>query len=102
MFYQCNDCYYPIFVYSKEGKVKFHMSSVLNTLPNSGCLNKNATHKNVVRNLPSDYLMYDEMSRYERLAFVRCSTLVSSATVALFAGPSKLSPDAIKDADTGM
>ncbi|VDI58889.1 ATP-dependent RNA helicase YTHDC2 [Mytilus galloprovincialis] len=84
----------------KEGKVKFHMSSVLNTLPNSGCLNKNATHKNIVRNLPSDYLMYDEMSRYERLAFVRCSTLVSSATVALFAGPSKLSPDAIKDADT--
>lgn len=83
----------------KEGKVKFHLSSVLNTLPTSACLSKTATHRNVVKNLPSDYLMYDEMSRYERLAFVRCCTLVSSATVALFAGPAKLPSDAIKDAE---
>lgn len=87
--------------FSKEGKVKFHTSSVLNTLPTSACLSKTANYKNVVRNLPSDYLMYDEMSRYERLAFVRCCTLVSSATVALFAGPGRLPPDSIKDADAG-
>lgn len=84
----------------KEGKVKFHTSSVLNTLPTTACLSKASTKRNIVKNLPSDYLMYDEMSRYQRLAFVKCCTLVSSATVALFAGPGRLPADSIKDVDT--
>ncbi|GAB1605067.1 3'-5' RNA helicase YTHDC2-like isoform X2 [Argonauta hians] len=49
--------------------------------------------------LPSDWVVYEEMSRNSSLAFVHCCTLVSPITVALFAGPAKLSPDIIKEAE---
>jgi hypothetical protein len=52
--------------------------------------------------LPTDWLFYEEMTRagkgsYGGLACVRCCTVVSPATVAIFAGPSKLPSDALKD-----
>ncbi|XP_052279613.1 3'-5' RNA helicase YTHDC2-like isoform X2 [Dreissena polymorpha] len=71
-----------------SGKIGVHKSSVLPTEP---------------RSLPSDWLLYEEMtqagqgSSYTSLACIRCCTLVSPITVALFAGPAKLPADAVKD-----
>ena len=51
----------------------------------------------VIPSLPADWIFYEEKTRMGNLACVRCCTLVSSVTVALFAGPAKLPPDALKD-----
>lgn len=53
--------------------------------------------------LPSDWLFYEEMTRSAQgkhggMACVRCCTVLSPLTVAMFAGPAKLPADALKDA----
>ncbi|XP_060581690.1 3'-5' RNA helicase YTHDC2-like [Ruditapes philippinarum] len=75
------------FVGQTADKIKIHISSVL---------------PQQVGVLPTDWLFYEEMTRagkgsYGGLACVRCCTVVSPATVAIFAGPSKLPSDALKD-----
>ena len=48
--------------------------------------------------LPSDWMLYEEMTRSGLgLSCVRCCTVMSPATVAMFAGPAKLPPDAVKE-----
>jgi len=53
--------------------------------------------------LPTDWVFYEEMTRpavgstFKALACIRCCTVVSPVTVTLFAGPARLSPDALKD-----
>lgn len=39
---------------------------------------------------PTDWLIYDEMSRGHRMASVRCCSLVTSITVAIFGGSAEL------------
>ena len=60
------------------------------------------TNAQVISKLPSDWLVYEEMSRAHRLAHVRCSTLVSPVTVAIFAGPAKLPLDLVREAENGI
>ncbi|XP_045156414.2 3'-5' RNA helicase YTHDC2-like [Mercenaria mercenaria] len=75
------------FVGQVTEKIKLHTSSVL---PQQAGV------------LPSEWLFYEEMTRSGKrsiggLACVRCCTVISPATVAIFAGPSKLPSDALKD-----
>ena len=53
--------------------------------------------KTAVAELPSDWLFYEENTQANKLACVRTCTLVSPITVAMFAGPSKLPADALKE-----
>ncbi|XP_041370241.1 3'-5' RNA helicase YTHDC2-like isoform X2 [Gigantopelta aegis] len=90
-----------ILVTQKEAKVRFHGSSVLSAAPTTDCLKGSATHGRVVKTLPSDWLIYEEMTRFNRLAYIRCSTLLSSVAVAIFAGPAKLSQEVLRQSEHG-
>ncbi|XP_069114506.1 3'-5' RNA helicase YTHDC2-like [Argopecten irradians] len=69
------------------------MSSVVSQIPSSKKTQKNQ----FIKSLRSDWLFYQEMTRFQRHPMVRTCTMVSPVTVAVFAGPAKLSPDAVKD-----
>uniref|UniRef100_M3ZZJ7 RNA helicase n=1 Tax=Xiphophorus maculatus TaxID=8083 RepID=M3ZZJ7_XIPMA len=64
---------------NREKKVHFHPTSVLSQL-----------HSKSGQTLPTDWLIYDEMSRGHRMASVRCCSVVTSITVAMFGGGTKL------------
>ena len=81
--------------------MRFHSHSVLGPSPNS-VLSGASAHAEAVNNLPSDWLIYEEMTRIHRTANVRCCTLVSPITVAIFAGPAKLPAEAIKEVDSAQ
>uniref|UniRef100_A0A3B3XD58 RNA helicase n=1 Tax=Poecilia mexicana TaxID=48701 RepID=A0A3B3XD58_9TELE len=70
---------------NREKKVHFHPTSVLSQLQ----LKENNSSKSG-QALPTDWLIYDEMSRGHRMASVRCCSLVTSITVAMFGGGTKL------------
>ncbi|KAF6203963.1 hypothetical protein GE061_002301, partial [Apolygus lucorum] len=72
----------------KEHKVKVHMTSVLSD---------NVSKKAVVENLPTDWIMYEELTKIGRQPYIRTATVVSPITVAVFAGPSKIPFDALSD-----
>ena len=55
-----------------------------------------------VSQLPTDWLVYDEMTRLHRAAHVKSCTLISPVTVTLFAGPAKLPQDVVKEAECGL
>uniref|UniRef100_A0A3Q3AWS4 RNA helicase n=1 Tax=Kryptolebias marmoratus TaxID=37003 RepID=A0A3Q3AWS4_KRYMA len=69
---------------NREKKVHFHPTSVLSQLQ----LKENSSAK-PSQALPTEWLIYDEMSRGHRMASVRCCTLVTSITVAIFAGSAR-------------
>jgi hypothetical protein len=77
-------------------RVHFHTSTVLDPPP---ALSKNTHLKQYIKSLPSEWLVFEEMTRLHRRAQVKTATLVSPLTVALFAGPAKLSQNNIKDAE---
>nr|CAD7588004.1 unnamed protein product [Timema genevievae] len=84
----------------KEFRVNFHPSSVLRECPKSPRTSVASAHNTSVENLPSDWLLYEEMSRTGRFCHARCCTLVSPITVAVFAGPTRLPIDAVNAAET--
>jgi hypothetical protein len=73
----------------KSSGIKFHSSSVLK--------NPALPEKKSVKSLPTDWILYEEMSRYERSAYIRCCTAVSPVAVALFTGPIRLPAESIRD-----
>ncbi|XP_052829379.1 3'-5' RNA helicase YTHDC2 [Octopus bimaculoides] len=81
---------------AKEMKIRLHNLSVFS--PNLSASQRNTD----LSSFPSDWIIYEEMSRNSSLAFVRCCTVISPITVALFAGPAKLSPEVIKEAESGQ
>ncbi|CAE1330762.1 YTHDC2 [Acanthosepion pharaonis] len=81
---------------AKETKVRIHNLSVLSPNPSVGSRNKNISY------FPSEWIVYEEMSRNNRLASVRCCTMISPITIALFTGPAKLSPEIIKEAESNI
>lgn len=83
----------------RQSNVRFHQQSVLSLAPTAASLQKPAQVK-ALEQLPADWLVYDEMTRTERLALVKCCTLVSPIAVVIFAGRSKLPQDALKTAET--
>lgn len=51
----------------------------------------------MAQGLPTDWLIYDEMSRGHRMASVRCCSVVTPITVALFGGCAKLPTPMLQD-----
>ncbi|XP_078688349.1 3'-5' RNA helicase YTHDC2-like isoform X4 [Branchiostoma floridae x Branchiostoma belcheri] len=79
-----------------EKSVRFHNTSVLGQAANPK-VTVALSHAQSVTKLPTDWLVYEEISRAHRYAYVRCCTLMSPVTVAIFAGPSRLPLDALTD-----
>ncbi|KZC13983.1 putative ATP-dependent RNA helicase YTHDC2 [Dufourea novaeangliae] len=84
----------------KEVKVCFHPSSTLRDYPKSPRTTSAQTHAANVETLPSDWLLYEEISRTGRFCHVKMVTLVNSLTVALFCGPARLSVDVIYETES--
>ncbi|CAL9682575.1 unnamed protein product [Knipowitschia caucasica] len=76
----------------KEKKVHFHPTSIL-----SQTHLKESTSSKGEPALPTDWLIYDEMSRGQRMASVRCCSMVTPATVAVFGGGAKLPISALPE-----
>ncbi|XP_028274222.1 3'-5' RNA helicase YTHDC2 [Parambassis ranga] len=75
---------------NREKKVHFHPTSVLSQIH----LKENRSSKST-QALPTDWLIYDEMSRGHRMASVRCCSMVTAITVAIFGGGAKLPSSAL-------
>ncbi|XP_026152929.1 3'-5' RNA helicase YTHDC2 isoform X2 [Mastacembelus armatus] len=77
---------------NREKKVHFHPTSVLSQFQ----LKENSPAKSV-QALPTDWLIYDEMSRGNRMASVRCCSMVTPITVAIFGGCAQLPCSALQE-----
>ena len=53
-------------------------------------------HRQTVNKLPTDWLLYEEMTRTHLVSQIKACTVISAVTVALFAGPAKLPQDTVK------
>ncbi|KAM9167671.1 3'-5' RNA helicase YTHDC2 isoform 2-T2 [Mergus octosetaceus] len=80
----------------REKKVRFHPTSVLNQTQYKKIPPANGQAA-AVRALPTDWLIYDEMTRAHRIANIRCCSVVTSVTVALFCGPARLPRNALQE-----
>lgn len=54
-----------------------------------------------VESLPTDWLIYDEMTRAHRIASIRCCSAVTPLTVAIFGGCAKLPSSALQEHRAG-
>ncbi|XP_041567027.1 3'-5' RNA helicase YTHDC2 isoform X3 [Taeniopygia guttata] len=79
----------------KEKKVRFHPTSVLSQPQYKKILPVN-DQTAAVQALPTDWLIYDEMMRAHRIANIRCCSVVTPITVALFCGPARLPSSALQ------
>ncbi|XP_053726365.1 3'-5' RNA helicase YTHDC2 isoform X1 [Synchiropus splendidus] len=77
---------------NKEKKVLFHPTSIL-----SHYQLKKSTSGKLDPQLPTDWLIYDEMSRINRVASVRCCSLVTPITIAIFGGCARTFAPALQD-----
>ncbi|RUS82035.1 hypothetical protein EGW08_010191 [Elysia chlorotica] len=81
-----------------ESNVRFHNWSVLMPEPKaSNRIPTTSVLKKEVKALPSDWLIYEEMSRSTNVAIARHCSLVSPEAIFLFAGHSKVTPDMITE-----
>ncbi|XP_073807874.1 3'-5' RNA helicase YTHDC2 isoform X2 [Danio rerio] len=81
----------------KEKKVRLHPTSVLSQ-PQYKKIPPANGQAAAVDSLPTDWLIYDEMTRAHRIASVRCCTAVTPLTIALFGGGAKLPSSALQEA----
>ncbi|XP_056313163.1 3'-5' RNA helicase YTHDC2 [Danio aesculapii] len=81
----------------KEKKVRLHPTSVLSQ-PQYKKIPPANGQAAAVDSLPTDWLIYDEMTRAHRIASVRCCTVVTPLTIALFGGGAKLPSSALQEA----
>ncbi|XP_040915601.1 3'-5' RNA helicase YTHDC2 isoform X2 [Toxotes jaculatrix] len=72
---------------NREKKVHFHPTSILSQF-------KENSSAKLAQAFPTDWLIYDEMSRGHRMASVRCCSVVTPITVAIFGGCAKLTSSA--------
>lgn len=72
----------------KESLVAVHPSSTLRDI------------EKVPEKLPTDWLVFEEMSRAGKLCQIRMCTVISPITVALFAGPMRLPSDALSSSES--
>ncbi|XP_072550527.1 3'-5' RNA helicase YTHDC2 isoform X2 [Salminus brasiliensis] len=81
---------------AKEKKVRFHPTSVLSQPQYKKIPPANAQAA-AVQSLPTDWLIYDEMTRAHRIASVRCCTAVTPLSLAVFGGSAKLPSTAFQE-----
>ncbi|XP_017315800.1 3'-5' RNA helicase YTHDC2 isoform X2 [Ictalurus punctatus] len=84
---------------AKEKKVRFHPTSILSQ-PQYKKIPPANSQAAAVQALPTDWLIYDEMTRAHRIASVRCCTAVTPLTVAVFGGVAKLPSTALQEPST--
>ena len=75
----------------KETRIKFNKSSVFQ----HPC----KTEKQTIQSILSDWILYEEMTRAQRSALVTTCTSVSSVSIVLFAGPSKLPQENVRNSE---
>ncbi|CAH2296197.1 probable ATP-dependent RNA helicase YTHDC2 isoform X1 [Pelobates cultripes] len=80
----------------KEKRVRFHPTSVVSQpqfkkIPPANC------QAAAVQALPTDWLIYDEMTRNHRIANIRCCSVVTPVTAAIFSGPARLPSNAMEE-----
>ncbi|KAM6230632.1 3'-5' RNA helicase YTHDC2 [Porphyrio hochstetteri] len=80
----------------KEKKIRFHRTSVLSQ-PQCKKIPPANEHAAAVQALPTDWLIYDEMTRARRIANIRCCSVVTPVTVILFCGPARLPSNALQE-----
>ncbi|XP_051750884.1 3'-5' RNA helicase YTHDC2-like [Ctenopharyngodon idella] len=81
---------------SKEKKVRLHPTSVLSQ-PQYKKIPPANGQTAAVESLPTDWLIYDEMTRAHRIASIRCCSAVTPLTVAIFGGCAKLPSSALQE-----
>ncbi|XP_077318393.1 3'-5' RNA helicase YTHDC2 isoform X2 [Lithobates pipiens] len=80
----------------KEKRVRLHPTSVLSQ-PQYKKIPPENGQAAAVQVLPTDWLIYDEMTRAHRIANIRCCTVVTPVTVAIFSGPARLPSNALQE-----
>ncbi|XP_072216626.1 3'-5' RNA helicase YTHDC2 isoform X2 [Excalfactoria chinensis] len=80
----------------REKKVRLHPTSVLSQAQYKKIPPSNGQAA-AVQALPTDWLIYDEMTRAHRIANIRCCSVVTPVTVALFSGPVRLPRNALQE-----
>ncbi|XP_053911310.1 3'-5' RNA helicase YTHDC2 [Cuculus canorus] len=80
----------------KEKKVQFHPSSVLSQ-PRYKKMPPANGQAAALQVLPTECLVYNEMTRARGMASIRCCSVVTPITVALFCGPARLPSDALRE-----
>ncbi|XP_032839977.2 3'-5' RNA helicase YTHDC2 isoform X2 [Tyto alba] len=80
----------------KEKKVRFHPTSVLSQ-PQYKKIPPANGHAAAIQALPTNWLIYDEMTRAHRIANIRCCSVVTPVTVSLFCGPARLPNNALQE-----
>ncbi|XP_011502346.1 PREDICTED: probable ATP-dependent RNA helicase YTHDC2 [Ceratosolen solmsi marchali] len=85
----------------KEVQVVFHPTSTLRDFSNLFYQSMSTpTHTANVKSLPSDWLLYEEMSHSGKFCHVQTVTIVNPITVVLFSGPARLPMDVIFEAES--
>ncbi|XP_053859095.1 3'-5' RNA helicase YTHDC2-like isoform X1 [Vidua macroura] len=79
----------------KEKKVRFHPTSVLGQSQCKKIAPANGQAA-AIQALPTDWLIYDEMTAAHRTANIRCCSVVTPVTVSLFCGPARLPSNALQ------
>ncbi|XP_065513687.1 3'-5' RNA helicase YTHDC2 isoform X1 [Caloenas nicobarica] len=80
----------------KEKKVRFHPTSVLSQ-PQYKKIPPANGQAAAIQALPTDWVIYDEMTRAHRIANIRCCSVVTPVTVSLFCGPARLPSNALQE-----
>ncbi|XP_068103375.1 3'-5' RNA helicase YTHDC2 isoform X2 [Hyperolius riggenbachi] len=83
----------------KEKRVRLHTTSVLSQ-PQYKKIPPENGQAAAIQALPTDWLIYDEMTRAHRIANVRCCSVVTPATVAIFSGPARLPSSALQESSS--
>ncbi|KFW78898.1 putative ATP-dependent RNA helicase YTHDC2, partial [Manacus vitellinus] len=79
----------------KEKKVRFHPTSVLSQ-PQYKKIPPANGQAAAIQSLPTDWLIYDEVTRAHKIANIRCCSVVTPVTVSLFCGPARLPSNALQ------
>ncbi|KAM3937213.1 3'-5' RNA helicase YTHDC2 isoform 2-T2 [Leptodactylus fuscus] len=80
----------------KEKRVRFHPTSVLSQ-PQYKKIPPENGQAAAIQVLPTDWLIYDEMTRAHRIANIRCCSVVTPATIAIFSGSARLPSNALQE-----
>ncbi|KAM4710439.1 3'-5' RNA helicase YTHDC2 [Discoglossus pictus] len=80
----------------KEKRVRFHPTSVLSQ-PQYKKIPPANGQASAIQSLPTDWLIYDEMTRAHRIANIRCCSVVTPVTTVIFSGPARLPSNALQE-----
>ncbi|XP_005089719.1 3'-5' RNA helicase YTHDC2 [Aplysia californica] len=81
----------------KDSHVRFQNTSVIGPVLRANHGSYKRLLLKTIKDMPSRWVIYDEMSRAGRFSQARGCTLVSALSVFLFGGPSKVPKNAMKD-----